>query len=103
MARPLWFVKLLEKTFPNIKVVLFTVKGSEEDIATGKEAGADAHIVKPTARREILQTIHKTLKGEPFFLEKFFFSFIIFIYFKGFHVETTRDYYNQIRWIISST
>ena len=53
--------KWIKDNLPKIKVVLFTVKGSEEDITTGKNAGADAHIVKPTARREILQTIHKTL------------------------------------------
>ena len=46
----------------NIPVVMYTVKGSAEDHAKSKEAGAEAHINKPFRIDELISVVKKGLE-----------------------------------------
>ncbi|MFX1239551.1 MAG: response regulator [Promethearchaeota archaeon] len=49
------------KKFDSIKVILFTVKGFQEDIQRGKRLGADAYLTKPFSINHLLDFISKQL------------------------------------------
>lgn len=52
----------IKSKYPNILVVLFTVKNFFEDIQKGKELGADGYLVKAISGNEIITYIKNILK-----------------------------------------
>ncbi len=52
----------IKSRYPNILVVLFSVKNFFEDIQKGKELGADGYLVKAVSGNEILAYIKNILK-----------------------------------------
>ena len=47
--------------YKNIPIIILSIKGSDEDLKAGKDAGADAYIVKPYDAANLLATIHDLL------------------------------------------
>ena len=52
----------IKSRYPNILVVLFSVKNFFEDIQKGKELGADGYLVKAISRNEIIAYVKDILK-----------------------------------------
>jgi two-component system phosphate regulon response regulator PhoB len=48
----------------DLPVVIVSVRGDEEDLQAGFEAGANAYLVKPISQEELLQTVRDTLAEE---------------------------------------
>lgn len=48
----------------NIPIALFTARAQESDKKTGKEAGADAYIIKPFEPQTLLSTVKQLLKEQ---------------------------------------
>lgn len=55
-------VDFYNKFKPNIPVIFFTAKGSEEDVIRGLELGAEDYIIKSFRTRELIFRIKKVLK-----------------------------------------
>ena len=47
--------------YKNIIVILFTVKGFQEDIKKGKELGADGYLMKPFSGKQLLKFVQDHL------------------------------------------
>jgi len=54
----------IKSRFPNILVVLFSVKNFFEDIQKGKELGADGYLVKAVSGSEIISYVKNILKNQ---------------------------------------
>jgi DNA-binding response OmpR family regulator len=56
-----------DENYNDIPVVMFTAKTQEEDVACGKEVGADAYVKKPFKSEELLKVIGDLLakKNQP--------------------------------------
>lgn len=46
----------------DLRVIFLTARGSELDIARGREAGADLHIGKPFSTKELIEEVEKLLE-----------------------------------------
>jgi DNA-binding response OmpR family regulator len=46
-----------------LKIVLVTARGSEQDVARGREAGADLHIGKPFSTKELVGDVEQLIAG----------------------------------------
>ena len=55
-------LKEIKSRYPNILVVLFSVKNFSEDIQKGKELGADGYLVKAISGNEIIAYVKNILK-----------------------------------------
>jgi len=53
----------IKSKYPNILVVLFTVKNFNEDIIKGKELGADGYLVKAISGKELLDYVKGILNA----------------------------------------
>jgi len=47
--------------YKNIPIIILSIKGSDEDLKAGKDAGADAYIIKPYNAVNLLATIDDLL------------------------------------------
>jgi DNA-binding response OmpR family regulator len=54
--------KEIRKKRPGQGIIMLTAKGSEDDIVTGFEAGADDYITKPFSLREVMVRIEAVLR-----------------------------------------
>jgi len=46
----------------NLRIMLLTAKGRDDDVAKGLALGADAYVVKPFSPRELLQKVRELLE-----------------------------------------
>jgi len=56
--------KILQKDFPEIKVIIFTGNENQESIFEALQAGANAFLPKETQREELAKTIYAVSKGD---------------------------------------
>lgn len=50
--------------YNKIKIVMYTVKPTYNDLKLGKEVGADSYLIKGTDDNDLLNTIEQLLKGK---------------------------------------
>jgi len=46
----------------DLRIMLLTAKGRDDDVAKGLALGADAYVVKPFSPRELLQKVRELLE-----------------------------------------
>ncbi|MCC5933668.1 MAG: response regulator [Candidatus Cyclonatronum sp.] len=49
----------------NIKVVMLTARGREQDISKGMDLGADAYVTKPFSTRDLIKKVKELTQREP--------------------------------------
>ena len=61
MARPLWFVNLLKKTFPNIKIIIINGKKDQRFLAKAIASGANDVYRQPCNVPLLVEKVHAFL------------------------------------------
>jgi DNA-binding NarL/FixJ family response regulator len=56
--------QLIKKEFPDITVVMLTVRGDDEQLFTAIKLGAQGFLLKDIRSREMLEMLHSALRGE---------------------------------------
>ncbi|AXJ01429.1 Response regulator receiver domain-containing protein [Cyclonatronum proteinivorum] len=49
----------------NIKVIMLTARGREQDVSKGMDLGADAYVTKPFSTRELVNKVKEFARHEP--------------------------------------
>ena len=45
----------------DIRILLLTARGRDNDVAKGLALGADAYVIKPFSPKELMRTVHELL------------------------------------------
>ncbi len=53
----------LNQEWQKMKIIFLTAKGQDLDVAKGMVLGADAYIIKPFSKAEILENVRKLING----------------------------------------